>query len=334
MSLLKSFLSKSALLVSLLSVSSVSQALVIYTDRPTDRVQPAAVEFEARTGQKVTIVELSYDKLLARLKAEAQNPVADLIFVKDLVLLAELSKDGYFQALQTPAVTSLVEPAMQDSQKMWTAITYRARTLVYDPAQVKANEIQNYVDLADAKWAGRLCLRTGKGGYNEALVASLIENLGYAKAKEVVANYVANLAVAVKPNDNQVIEAIAQGDCAVGIVNSYYLAGYYAKNSNFPVKISFLNQSTTGTHVNGAGVGVTATSKNAALAESFIGLLLEEKFQLQFSAGHLDYPARKGLTPNTLVKEWGTFKADAANWSKLGTLVPEARRLMSEVGYQ
>lgn len=317
----------------LLSVNALAE-VVLYTDRPTARLLPAAQEFEARTGEKLIILEMPYRKLLERLKVEGENSPADLIFVKDMVYLAELSKGGFFQPMTSPAVTSLVEPQMQDPAKLWNAVTFRARTLVYDPAQVNPDEINTYEDLADAKWAGRLCLRTSNAGYNEALVASFIENMGYDAAKTVVDGLVQNLAMAPARNDNAVIESIALGQCAVGIVNSYYLAGYYATNANFPVKIKFLNQNTTGTHVNGSGIGIAATSKNVALAEKMIGILLEEKFQLQMSSEHLDFPARKGLLPNTFIKDWGTFKVDTANWTTVGARADEARQLFREVNYQ
>lgn len=326
---------KISVLMAALFVSVNAMAdVVLYTDRPTARIQPAAQEFEARTGQKVQIVELPYGKLLERLKTEGANSPADLIFVKDMVYLAELSQGGFFQPMVTPAVTGLVDAQMQDPAKLWNAVTYRVRTLVYDPAQVDANEINTYEDLADAKWAGRLCLRTSNGGYNEALGANLIHNLGYDQAKTVVDGWVQNLAIEPTRNDNAVIEAIALGQCAVGLVNSYYLAGYYASNSNFPVKIKWLNQNTTGAHGNGSGIGIAATSKQAALAEKFIGLMLEEKFQLQMSSEHLDFPARKGLLPNTFIKDWGTPKLDTANWTVVGDKAAEARKLFQEVSYK
>lgn len=323
----------SVALISLFVSATAFADVVLYTDRPTKNLIPAKQDFEARTGETLIILEMPYAKLLERIQLEGESSPADLIYVKDMVYLAELSKGGFFQAMPSASISAQVEPAMADPQNLWAAVTFRARTLVYDPAQVNPAEIQNYADLADPKWAGRLCLRTSKAGYNEALVSSFIEHMGYDKAKEVVQGFVNNLAVDPAVNDNAVIEAIAMGQCSVGLVNSYYLAGYYASNPNFPVKIAFLNQGTTGTHVNGSGIGITATSKKAAMAEQFIGLLLEEKYQLQLSSAHLDFPARKGLAPASLVKEWGTFKTDAANWTQLGARAEEARRLFSEVGY-
>lgn len=307
--------------------------VTLYTDRPTERLKPVVDDFTARTGEAVTIVELPYEKLFQRLKAEGASSPADLIFVKDMIYLAELVQGGYFQPLQTASISASLEPAMRDPQNLWVGVTYRARTVVYEPSRVNPNDLKTYEDLADEKWAGRLCLRTGRNSYNEALVSSFIENMGYSKAKDVVNGMVENLGASVFPNDNKVIEAIANGNCDLGVVNSYYLAGFYATNPNFPVKIAFLNQGTTGTHINGTGIGVAATSKNPALAEKLIGLLLEDKYQLQMSSEHLDFPAKKGLVADTFVKDW-VFQKDTGNWSKMGAHAQEARRLMSEVGYQ
>lgn len=332
--------------VMIFASATASADLVLYTDRPTAGIAPVAAEFEARTGTKVVIVEQAFSALYPRMKAEKELGLQqfDLIFVKDMILLSQLSTEGFFQPSTSPALAGIVDSSMQDPNRLWTAVTFRARTLVYNPSRVDVAKINTYADLAKEEYAGLLCLRTSKANYNVALVASLIKNLGYDAAKSVVENWVLNLAVGELPDDNSVIEAIATGQCSVGITNSYYLAGYHAKNPSFPVAIEFLNQDSSGVHVNGSGIGVAKDSKQQALAESFIALMLEEKFQLQMSSAHLDYPARKGLMPNTFIKDWGNpaitapgehkFKIDQTNWAEIGILADQSKKLISDVNYQ
>lgn len=307
--------------------------LTIYTDRPTDRIRPIAEIFTAKTGLKVTIVEEAYPTLLKRIQTEGSNSPADLIFTKDLIFLSELARSGHFQSFQSDSIASSVESSMRDPQNLWTAVSKRARTIMYNPNRVQASELSTYEDLADLKWAGRLCLRTGKGSYNEALVSSLIVNHGAAKAKEIVAGWVENLAVDPFPNDTKMLEAVANGICDVAIANTYYLARMIAQNPKLPVKAYFSNQNSTGAHINGSGIGVAATSKQAALASQFIEILLQDDVQLSLTGAHFEYPAKINLLPSTLIREWGGFKADSANWSVIGAEAEAARQLIREVEY-
>ena len=329
----------SAILAVSAAVSSGAQAAVtIYTDRPTARVQSVADDFTLMTGEKVVIVELPYPKILERLKLEGASSPADVLFVKDIVFLAELANGGFFQPMVSTTLVSDVPQTMRDPKSLWTAVTTRGRTVVYDSTRVKATELSGYEDLTDTKWAGRLCVRTSNSAYNEALVSGLIETRGAAKAKQIVEGWVANLAVDPLAGDTAVLEAIANGVCDVGITNTYYLGQMLAKNPAFPVRAHFADQAVSGLGGgvlgNGTGAGVAATSKQSALATKFIELLLTEKFQLELSSANFDYPAKLGLLPATLVKDWGTIRFNEANWSAVGSRATEAKALMQAVGYK
>jgi len=331
---LKSKLAVLSMLAVGVSANAAHADLTIYTDRPTARVQTVADEYTQLTGEKVTIVEMAYGDLVKRLNAEGAASPADVLFVKDLVYLAELANDGRLQPMVSTVVDTEIAPQMKDPKNLWTAVTIRGRTLVYDPSRVDAKELKGYEDLADVKWAGRICVRTSKSAYNEALVAGLIEVHGYLKAKDIVDGWVQNLAADPMPNDNAVLEAVANGTCDVGITNTYYLGAAIAKNPAFPVRAHFADQNSTGMFGNGTGAGVAVNSKQSAAATKFIELLLSEKHQLAMSAAHFDYPAKMGLVPTTLVKDWGTPKYNDANWTKVGGRAAEARTIFSEVNYK
>lgn len=323
-----------ALLLTVSAVAAQAETLTIYTDRPTDRLQPLAEQFKASKGVDVVIIEKAYADILAQVTAEGATTPADLIFTKDLVFLSDLTNKGLLQPLTNASVKARVAPAMKDPNDNWVAVTYRARTLVYDPTRVNPSEVANYEDLADAKWAGRVCLRTSKGTYNVALIASLVHHKGEAQAKNIMSGILDNLATDVFPNDIAMMTAMANGVCDIGIANTYYLAGMVQQNPNFPIKPLFANQGTTGVHVNGSGIGVVKYSKKAALAQEFISLMLQEPAQLHLSSSHLEYPAALDVAPNTLIKDWGTFKADATSWSAIGEQVPAAQRIIKELDYK
>lgn len=308
--------------------------LTIYTDRPTARLQPIAEQFTKNTGVQVQIVEAAYPALKARIETENEQSPVDLIFVKDLIYLNELSQINWFQKFDSEKVTTSVPSQMRSSKNLWTGISFRVRTLVYNSTTVAPTQIENYSDLAREEWAGKVCVRTSNHAYNHALVSSFVENLGEQKTVDFLKSLVANLAVAPMASDRAVIEAIAAGQCDVGIVNHYYLAPYVEANPAYVVKPVFMNQKTTGVHTNGAGMGIYKNSKNVALATQFMELMLEDSVQLDWSKAHYDYPVKKNLIPSSLIKNWGTFNFNQTSWENLGQHLPAALKAISDADYK
>jgi len=319
----------------LIFFGAVAQAdLNIYTDRSVEILQPLASEFEANTGVKINILSQDYPDLLDRLEAEGENTLADLILVKDMVYLNELTDREMFQAYTGQVPEASVDAPMRHPENLWTAVTLRPRTIVYNSVNKIAADVKNYTQLADERFKGKLCLRTSNSSYNVALVSSLIENMGYESAKNLVAGWVENLnPIAPTRNDREVLDAIADGTCDVGVVNSYYLTGKLINDPSFPVAITFAQQGSGGVHMNGIGIGVGAYSQNVEGASAFIDFILSDKSQLHLSNSHGDYPAKKDLLPETLIKDWGLFETDQVNWSVLGLQHENAKRLFEEVGY-
>lgn len=314
-------------IAALLVGASAQAELVVLTDRPQARFAKAAEIFKAQTGETVKFVEGAYPQLVE------QIATGDLLMTKDLVLLADLKAKNLLQSFAPTSSFSRIHSSMKDRDNQWTALTVRARTLVYNPTVVNPDEIQSYADLAGDEWAGRLCLRTAKADYNVALTGGLILTYGPEKTKEILSGWVANLAADVFPNDTAMLEAIANGQCDVGIANHYYLAQLLAQKPSLPVNIKFLNQNDGGVLTNGSGIGLVKTSTQQKLAQAFVEILLTDEIQLSISAAHYDYPAVQGLLPSTLIKEWGTFKVSPLNWSDVGAKAADAKKLMSEVGY-
>lgn len=315
-----------------MSVASAAN-LTLYTDRPADRLKPLAEQFKNQTGVEVTIVELPYKDLLKKLQTEGSESPADMIYTKDLVYQAELAALGFYQPMDSKKVQVSVSSSMRDPRNLWAAVTYRARTLVYDSNRTDVSQINSYEDLAKPEFAGRLCLRTSNNSYNEALVASLIHNLGYERAKNILVGMVENLATDVVKSDTALLESIATGVCEVGLANHYYLAQLIAQKPNFPVSIKFLEQGGRGVHVNGSGIGIAKTSQNPELAQQFVEFLFTDSVQLYISESHFEYPAVQHLVPTSLIKKWGPFKADAANWSDIGLDIQNAKQMVKEIGY-
>src|SRR5690606_18743599 len=198
-----------------------------------------------------------------------------------------------------------------------------------DPA-----ELSTYAALAEPKWEDRLCLRTSKKVYNMSLVATMIERLGKAETEEIVKGWVNNLAAPVFSGDTLIIDAIAAGQCDVGLVNTYYLGQVQEQKPDVPVALFWANQETSGVHVNISGAGVTAHAKNPEGAVRLIEWLSTDEPQHMFSELNLEYPANPDIEPVARVQSWGDFKQDSLNVEVAGRLQTEAVKLMDRADYR
>lgn len=305
--------------------------LTVMTDRPQVRYEKAAQMFFERTNEKVIFIEAQYPELISRMNSGTH---ADLILVKDLVLVADLQKKDLLKSFPNyPAIQNRIPSSMHDTKGQWTALTFRTRTLVYNPETVNPETIKNYADLARPEWAGRLCLRTSKADYNVALTGSLLLKYGEAKTTELLSGWIQNLAMDIFPNDTALLENIANGNCDVGIANHYYLAQIMAQKPTFPVKLHFLSQSEEGVHTNGSAIALLKTSTQDEMAKIFVDILHTPIIQQEISAAHFEFPAVIDVTPTTLIKDWGTFYLSPLNWSSVGSQATQAKEVMKKAGY-
>jgi iron(III) transport system substrate-binding protein len=210
----------------------------------------------------------------------------------------------------------------------------RARTIVYSTERVKPEELSTYEDLASPKWKGRLCLRTSKKVYNQSLVAMMIARLGEAKTEQVVKGWVGNLATNVFSNDTKVMEAIAAGQCDVGIANTYYFGRLQKKRPDIALALFWPNQAESGVHVNISGAGVTAHAKHREAAVRLLEWLSSRDAQGMFASLNMEYPANPEVAPDPAVAAWGEFKGDTINVAEAGRLQTKAVMLMDRAGYR
>lgn len=324
------------ILVLSLNLAALAEPLVIYSTRKEQLLEPLLKAYEAHSGQKIKVIYDSEGPLLEKLKLEGDRSPADLLLVVDAGNLWRAADLGLLSPLQSPILEKNVPPSLRDPNNLWFAVTRRVRGIVYNPSKINPAELSSYEDLASAKWKGKLCLRSSSKVYNQSLVAMMLERLGPVETKKVVRGWVDNLAVQVFSDDTSLIKALQSGPCQLGIVNSYYLGNLLKSEPQFPAKMFWPNQKTSGAHVNISGAGVTKYSKNKAAAQKLIEWMTESSAQKILSDMNMEFPVNSGasLALNDILKNFGTFKGDTLNLSIAGRRQKEAVMLMDSVGYQ
>ena len=200
-----------------------SNEINIYSQRHynVDKIQYE--NFEKLTGIKVNVTKANADELIQRMKNEGNNSPADLFITVDVGKLWQGVEMGLFQKFQDESVFANIDPQLLDKNGYWVPVTYRSRVIVYSNERVEKNELSTYEDLSNEKWKGRLLVRSSSNAYNQALMSSLVENLGSEETTKWSQSVVANFARNPKGNDRDQVKAIAAGQGDVAIVNSYYI---------------------------------------------------------------------------------------------------------------
>ncbi len=330
------FLKHAMLLLFAMLASPVMAAdeIVIYSARNEQLIKPLFDAYTKETGTEIKFITDKEGPLLERLKAEGTNTPADMLITVDAGNLWIAAKEGVLAKVDSKRLKANIPAHLRDPDNRWFGLSVRARTIVYSTARVKPADLATYEALGDAKWKGRLCLRTSKKVYNQSMVAMMIARLGEAKTEQIVKSWVANLATDVFPDDTKLMEAIAAGQCDVGIVNTYYFGRLKQKQPEAPIALFWPNQRDRGVHVNVSGAGVTAHAKHRAAAVKFLEWLSSEKAQNLFADENLEYPANPRIKPHASVAAWGKFKQDTINVSEAGSLQAKAVMLMDRAGYK
>ena len=320
---------------SITTVQAVSDGSVtVYSSRKEHLIKPLFEAFTKDTGIKVDYLTGKGGALIERLKLEGTNTKADMFMTVDAGNLWYAGSQGLFQSVQTDILKSNIPSHLRDPEGLWTGLSIRARTIVYNTDKVKASDLSTYADLASPKWNGRLCLRTSKKIYTKSLVASLIYNHGEAKAGDILSGWVNNLAATPHAKDSHVMNAILAGQCDVGLVNTYYYGRLIEKNAKAPLKLFWANQDTTGVHVNISGAGVTKHGSNSKDATTLLEWLSSAKAQSIYGSLNKEYPANQSVASDDVVSSWGSFKQDNMNLAQAGILQAKAVKLMQIKGYK
>lgn len=308
--------------------------LVVYSARNEQLIKPLFDRYTAETGQAIRFVTDDAGPLIERLAAEGENSPADLLITVDAGDLWHAAERGLLRPLHSEALSANIPAHLRDPDNRWAGLSVRARTIVYSPERVKPEDLDGYEGLADPKWRGRLCLRTSKSVYNQSLVAMLIAQHGEQQTEDVVRGWVENLATTVFANDTRLMEAIAAGQCDIGIVNTYYFGRLQRDKPELPLKLFWADQNGAGVHINISGAGITAHAPRPNEARQFLEWLSQPEAQAMFAGANLEYPASPAVEPDARVAAWGDFKASSLNVAQAGALQPAAVRLMDRAGYR
>ena len=320
--------------------SSLNAEINIYSHRHYDSDKILYKAFTEETGIKINVVKGGADQLIQRLISEGNNSPADILMTVDAGRLERAKKVGILQPASSEVLEKNVPIEMRDPEGYWYGLTVRARVIVYSKDRVKPGDLSTYEDLTNSKWEGRIVARSSSNIYNQSLLASIIAAKGKNKALEWAKEVRKNMARSPRGSDRDQARAVSAGLADVAIMNTYYI-GILANSSDSSdrevaknVGVFFPNQKDRGTHINVSGAGITASSKNKKDAIKFLEFLTMKRAQQVFGNVNYEYPLKIENNQSSLLKSWGSFKADKLNLSILGEKNSDAVKLFDLAGWE
>jgi iron(III) transport system substrate-binding protein len=322
----------------LLATGAIAQAqgeVNVYTYREAKLIQPLYDAFTQETGIKVNSVSAS-SGLDKRMATEGANSPADVLLTVDIGRLEDAVRAGVTQPIKSDVLDRTVPAQYRDPEGHWYGISMRARVVYASKERVKETAL-TYEELADPKWKGKVCIRSGQHIYNNALIAAFIEKYGEAKAEEWLRGLKANLARKAAGGDRETARDVAAGVCDLGVGNTYYWPLMLNNPAQKPwadaTRVILPTFKDGGTHVNLSGIVLAKHAPNKANAMKLIEWLVSEKAQQLYADMVFEYPVRAGVPVNKLVEGYGPLNADPMPIAKIATHKKAAANLVDKVGF-
>jgi iron(III) transport system substrate-binding protein len=313
----------------------------IYSARHYQSDDQLYLAFTEQTGIRVRRIEGTDDALIERILQEGTASPADILFTVDAGRLWRAEQAGVFQPVESPILRQRIPAHLRHPDGQWFGFSMRARLIFYDKERIEVDALTRYEDLADPRWAGELCIRSGENIYNLSLMASMIAIHGLEEAERWARGVVANFARKPQGGDTDQIRAVAAGECGIAVANSYYFARLMISDEPADRALVerigwiFPNQADRGTHVNISGAGIVVNSPNAAQALAFLEFLASPDAQTRFARGNNEYPVVAGAAlDNPALEELGEFMADPLDAALYGVHQAEAQRALDRAGWQ
>ena len=312
----------------------------VYSARQEALILPLLKNFEAETGIGFKLITAKEDALLQRLKSEGQSSPADIFITTDAGRLQRAKEAGVLQPVDNALLKKRVPYHLRDQDDYWFGLSQRARVIFYARDRVDPAELSTYEGLADGKWKGRICIRSSGNIYNQSLVASMIESSGSEKTEAWARALVANLARKPSGGDTDQLRAAAAGLCDIAVANTYYFGRLVNSDKQKDREVAaslglfWPNQKGRGAHVNVSGAGIARHAPHRAAAEKLLEFLVGDAAQAWYAEVNNEYPVVDSAKIPETLQNWGEFRSDSINLTRLGENNRDAVQLMDRAGWK
>lgn len=321
-------------LVTIISPSLAAEKLTVYSGRAERLIKPVLDEFTAKTDISVDLLSSGTTELVNRLKAEGDRTPADLFLTNDAGSLEQARAAGILRPINMREVDRAIPPQFRAPDNAWIGLSGRFWIIVYNKTLVTPDNLKSLLDLADPKWKGKLAIPNAGSEYLQAGVSVIRASYGDAKTKDFLLGLKDNAGTQVYQKSSQIVEAVAKGQAAAGIVNHYYVYRHLAAQPTAPIAVFMPDQQQggMGAIMNVAGVGIVKSTKHLESAKLLVEFLVAKAGQKLFADLDKEYPLHPEVKADPALLERKSFRAAQVPLTRLAELREPTLTLIEQVG--
>ena len=318
----------------LAATSPTPTQLVVYSGRAERLIKPALDSFEGKTGIRVELLSSGTTELLNRLQAEGDRTPADVFITNDAGNLERARELGLLRPLAMREIERTIPAPFRAPDNSWVGLSGRIWILVYNTRQVKPADIKSILDLAEPRWKGKIAIPNAGSEYLQAGVSVIKATQGDSRTRHFLEGLKANADTNVFGKSSQIVEAVAKGQAAVGLVNHYYIYRHLEAQPDAPIAALIPDQAegSMGAIMNAAGIGVTKHARHLEAAKLLVEFLVSQAGQKMFADLNKEYPLHPEVKANPVLPERQSFRAALVPLARLSELREPTMAMIEQAG--
>lgn len=308
--------------------------LVVYSGRAERLIKPVLDEFQSKSGIQIELLSSGTTELVNRLQAEGDNTPADVFLTNDAGSLEHARELKLLRPMNMREVERAIPSQFRASDNSWIGLSGRFWIVVYNTTLAKPDQIKSLLDLSQPQWKDKIAIPNSGSEYLQAGVSVIKATFGDERTKQFLEGLKANAGTQVYQKSSQIVEAVAKGQVAVGIVNHYYIYRHLAAQPTAPIAALMPDQQPggMGAIMNVSGIGVTRASKHVDSAKLLIEFLVAQAGQKLFADLDKEYPLHPDVKADPALVDRHAFRAALVPLARLAELREPTLTLIEQVG--
>jgi len=316
------------------NIASAADKLTVYSGRAERLIKPVLDAFSAKTGIQIELLSSGTTELVNRMKAEGERSPADVFITNDAGSLEMARAAGLFRPLNMREVERAIPPQFRAADNSWIGLSGRFWIVVHNTTLVKPDQVKSLLDLADPMWKDKIAIPNAGSEYLQAGVSVIRASLGDDRTKKFLEGIRDNAGTQVYQKSSQIVDAVAKGQVAMGIVNHYYVYRHLATQPAAPLAVAMPDQQEggMGAIMNVAGIGILKHTPRVENAKLLVEFLVAQAGQKMFADLDKEYPLHPEVKADPALVERKSFRAALVPLTKLAELREPTLLLIEQVG--
>jgi iron(III) transport system substrate-binding protein len=316
------------------TVASAADKLTVYSGRAERLIKPVLDAFTAKTGIQIELLSSGTTELVNRMKAEGDRSPADVFITNDAGSLEMARAAGLLRPVNMREVERAIPPQFRAADNSWIGLSGRFWIVVYNTTMVKPDQVKSLLDLADPMWKDKIAIPNAGSEYLQAGVSVIRAGLGDDQTRKFLEGIRDNAGTQVYQKSSQIVEAVAKGQVAMGIVNHYYVYRHLAAQPTATLAVVMPDQQEggMGAIMNVAGIGILKHTPRVENAKLLVEFLVAQAGQKLFADLDKEYPLHPEVKADPALVERKSFRAALVPLTKLAELREPTLLLIEQVG--